>query len=87
MGLSKLARVVDVIAKIPQLQERMSKEIADVIEETAGPAGVAVVVEAEHMCMIMRGIKKVGSKTATTIFRGEMKDVEKMNQVLTMIKK
>ncbi|MDK2810154.1 MAG: cyclohydrolase [Petroclostridium sp.] len=69
-GLSKLARVVDSIAKRPQLQERLTGEIADVLMECLEPQGVAVVIEAEHLCMSMRGIKKPGSKTVTSAVRG-----------------
>jgi len=69
-GLSKLARVVDGIAKRPQLQERLTSEIADVLMECLNPQGVAVVVEAEHLCMSMRGVKKPGSKTVTSAVRG-----------------
>ncbi|MDK2800435.1 MAG: cyclohydrolase [Clostridiales bacterium] len=69
-GLSKLARVVDSIAKRPQLQERLTGEIADVLMKCLEPQGVAVVVEAEHLCMSMRGIKKPGSKTITSAVRG-----------------
>ncbi|MCK5780117.1 MAG: GTP cyclohydrolase I FolE, partial [Psychrilyobacter sp.] len=64
-GLSKLARVVDVASKKPQLQERLTSEIADTIETQLSPIGVIVVIEAEHMCMTMRGVKKAGSKTIT----------------------
>lgn len=73
MGLSKIARIVDIIAKKPQLQERLTSQVADVIMETINPLGVAVVVEAEHLCMTMRGIKKPGSKTVTSALRGIMK--------------
>lgn len=69
-GLSKLARVVDSIAKRPQLQERLTSEIADVLMECLEPQGVAVVIEAEHLCMSMRGVKKPGSKTVTSAVRG-----------------
>lgn len=72
-GLSKLARVVDTIAKRPQLQERLTSTIADTIMEKLQPYGVVVVVEAEHMCMTMRGIKKPGSKTITSGIRGIFK--------------
>lgn len=72
-GLSKLARVVDTIAKRPQLQERLTSTIADTIMEKLDPLGVVVVVEAEHMCMTMRGIKKPGSKTITSGVRGIFK--------------
>ena len=69
-GLSKLARVVEVSSKKPQLQERMTSEIADAIVKKLNPNGVAVVLEAEHLCMSMRGIKKPGSKTVTSVLRG-----------------
>ena len=70
VGISKLARVVEVIAKRPQLQERMTTQIADAIVEAINPEGVAVVVQAEHLCMIMRGIKKPGSNVITSAIRG-----------------
>ncbi|WP_366921860.1 GTP cyclohydrolase I FolE [Metallumcola ferriviriculae] len=69
-GLSKLARVVEGYAKRPQLQERLTSQIADSIMESLNPRGVIVVVEAEHMCMTMRGVKKPGSKTLTSAVRG-----------------
>ncbi|KPU27029.1 GTP cyclohydrolase [Caloranaerobacter sp. TR13] len=69
-GLSKLARVVETVAKRPQLQERITKTIADTLMEVLEPYGVVVVVEAEHMCMTMRGVKKPGSKTVTSAVRG-----------------
>ncbi|BEP29769.1 GTP cyclohydrolase I FolE [Helicovermis profundi] len=72
-GLSKLARVVDTVAKRPQLQERITTTVADIIMEKLNPYGVIVVIEAEHMCMTMRGIKKPGSKTITSAVRGIMK--------------
>ena len=70
VGISKLARVVEIIACRPQLQERMTTEIADAIDEGLKPAGVAVVVQAEHLCMVMRGIKKPGSNVITSAIRG-----------------
>jgi len=70
VGLSKLARVVEIIASRPQIQERMTTEIADVIMDGLQPSGVAVVVQAEHMCMIMRGVKKPGSNIITSAIRG-----------------
>ena len=70
IGISKLARVVEIIAKRPQVQERMTTEIADAIVEGIKPVGVAVVVQAEHLCMIMRGIKKPGSNVITSAIRG-----------------
>lgn len=69
-GLSKLARVVDIIAKRPQLQERLTSQVADTIMEVLDAKGVIVVVEAEHMCMTMRGVKKPGSRTLTSAVRG-----------------
>lgn len=69
-GLSKLARVVDVFAKRPQVQERLTSQIADTIVEHLDPAGVIVVIEAEHLCMSMRGVQKPGSETVTSAVRG-----------------
>lgn len=71
VGLSKLARTVEVYAKRPQLQERMTAQIADAIMDNLNAKGVMVVIEAEHMCMTMRGIKKPGSKTVTCVTRGD----------------
>ena len=70
VGISKLARVVEIVARRPQIQERMTSEIADAILEGLNPDGVAVVVQAEHLCMIMRGIKKPGSNVITSALRG-----------------
>ena len=70
VGISKLARVVEIIARRPQIQERMSTQIADAIVAGIGPQGVAVVVQAEHMCMVMRGVKKPGSNIITSAIRG-----------------
>ncbi|MFC2050801.1 GTP cyclohydrolase I FolE [Chloroflexota bacterium] len=70
VGVSKLARVVEIFAKRPQLQERMTSQIADAIVEVLQPDGVAVVVQAEHLCMTMRGIKKPGSNVLTSATRG-----------------
>lgn len=69
-GLSKLARVVDTFAKRPQVQERMTSQIADTIVSNLKPVGVMVVIEAEHLCMSMRGVKKAGSETITSAVRG-----------------
>lgn len=73
-GLSKLARLVDGFAKRPQVQERLTGQIADAIEEKLDPRGVAVVLEAEHLCMSMRGIKKPGSRTVTSSMRGQFRE-------------
>jgi GTP cyclohydrolase I len=69
-GLSKLARVVDVFARRPQVQERMTSQIADTIVENLNPQGVMVVIEAEHLCMSMRGVQKPGAITTTSAVRG-----------------
>jgi GTP cyclohydrolase I len=69
-GLSKVARVVDILAKKPQVQERLTTEIAEAIERALSPRGVFVVIEAEHLCMTMRGVKKPGSLTVTSAVRG-----------------
>ena len=74
VGLSKLARIVDVYARRLQTQETMTAQIADVIEEVLEPRGVAVLIEAEHMCMSMRGVQKQGSSTMTTQYRGIFRD-------------
>ena len=70
VGLSKLARTVDVFARRPQIQEKMTAQIADALEESLDPDGVIVMLEAEHTCMTMRGIKKPGSRTVTVARRG-----------------
>ncbi|MFH1075133.1 MAG: GTP cyclohydrolase I FolE [Candidatus Firestonebacteria bacterium] len=70
LGLSKVARLVDTVSKRPQLQERLTSQIADTLMKTIKPKGVLVVVEAEHLCMTMRGIKKPGSKMVTSAVRG-----------------
>ena len=70
VGISKLARVVDIITKRPQIQERMTTQIADAIVDGIGPQGVAVVAQAVHMCMIMRGVNKPGSNIITSAIRG-----------------
>ena len=69
-GLSKLARLVDVYAKRPQVQERMTSQVADSLVNVLEPRGVIVVVEAEHLCMAMRGVRKPGAKTVTSAVRG-----------------
>lgn len=69
-GLSKLARLVDVLSRRPQVQERLTTEIADVLERALKPRGVFVVIEAEHFCMSMRGVRKPGSETVTSAVRG-----------------
>lgn len=85
-GLSKLARVVDVIAKRPQLQERITTEVADVIEQALDPRGVIVQIEAEHLCMTMRGVRKPGAVTVTSAVRGLMRsDPKTRAEAISMI--
>lgn len=87
VGLSKLARTVDVFAKRPQLQEQLTAQIADALMDNLEPKGVIVMVEAEHMCMTMRGIKKPGSQTVTIVARGEFElDEALQNKFLQMVK-
>jgi GTP cyclohydrolase I len=86
-GLSKLARAVEAVAKRPQLQERITSTVADSIMETLEPHGVVVVVEAEHLCMTMRGVKKPGAKTVTSAVRGIFaKDPAARAEVFSLIK-
>lgn len=86
-GLSKLARAVEIIARRPQLQERISQQVTDAVETALAPRGVFVVIEAEHMCMTMRGIKKPGSKTITTVARGVYEsDAQLRQEVLQLMK-
>jgi GTP cyclohydrolase IA len=73
-GLSKLARLVDGFSKRPQVQERLTSQVADCLEQVLAPRGVLVVVEAEHLCMSMRGVKKPGALTVTSAVRGLMRD-------------
>jgi GTP cyclohydrolase I len=70
LGLSKIARIVDMMSRKPQLQERLTSQIADTLVRVIQPMGVAVVVEAEHLCMTMRGVRKPGSLTVTSALRG-----------------
>ncbi|MGQ9683511.1 MAG: GTP cyclohydrolase I FolE [Anaerolineae bacterium] len=70
LGISKIARVVDILARRPQLQERLTGQIADALMETLNPQGVGVVIEAEHLCMTMRGVRKAGSVVVTSASRG-----------------
>ncbi|MBS4191041.1 GTP cyclohydrolase I FolE [Bacillus sp. FJAT-49705] len=86
-GLSKLARAVEAVAKRPQLQERITSTVVEAIMEKLEPHGAMVVVEAEHMCMTMRGVKKPGSQTVTTAVRGIFAEDEKVRaEVLSLIK-
>ena len=88
VGLSKIARTLDVVAKSVQLQERLTAQIADVFMKELKPHGVMVLIEAEHMCMTMRGIKKPGTKTVTVVTRGVFNDDEKLqNQFYRMLER
>lgn len=80
-GLSKLARTVEVYARRLQLQEQMTAQIADALQEHLSPKGVMVMTEAEHMCMTMRGVKKPGSKTVSVVTRGQFVDNEKLQNM------
>ena len=85
-GISKLARLVDGFAKRPQVQERLTGQIADTLVEALHPAGVIVVLEAEHMCMSMRGVKKPGAKTTTRAVRGCFEtDADARSEALSLI--
>ncbi|MFF8394195.1 GTP cyclohydrolase I FolE [Streptomyces sp. NPDC016172] len=84
-GLSKLARLVDVYARRPQVQERLTTQIADSLMEILEPRGVIVVVECEHMCMSMRGVRKVGAKTITSAVRGQLRDPATRNEAMSLI--
>ena len=86
VGLSKLPRIVDVFSRRLQVQERLTKQILDCINNTLNPKGVAVVIEASHMCMMMRGVQKQNSTTTTSGFRGGFKDTETRNEFLNLIK-
>ena len=86
IGLSKLARIVNSFARRPQLQERLTAQIADFIEKEMNPKGVAVVIEAEHLCMTMRGIRAAGAETQTSAIRGTMrKDARTRAEVMTLL--
>lgn len=74
VGVSKLARMVEILARRPQVQERLVSQIADALVEGANPLGVAVVIEAEHLCITMRGVQKPGSKMVTSALRGAFRD-------------
>ena len=87
VGLSKIPRVVDVFSRRLQVQERLTHDILECINSTLHPKGVAVVLEARHMCMMMRGVQKQNSATTTSGFRGEFKHSETRNEFLRLIGK
>jgi GTP cyclohydrolase I len=84
-GLSKLARLVDIYAKRPQVQERLTTQIADAINQILEPRGVIVVIECEHLCMTMRGVRKPGSKTITSAVRGQLRDAATRAEAMGLI--
>ena len=87
LGISKLARAVEVFAKRPQVQERLTNQIADLIESIAAPRGVAVVLEATHTCMTIRGVKKPGSSVITSAMRGLFRtNVATRNELMNLIR-
>jgi len=85
VGLSKIARIVDVFARRLQVQERMTDQIVKSLDQTLNPLGVAVVIEARHMCMMMRGVQKQNSLTTTSAFTGEFQRVETRSEFLNLI--
>ncbi|WP_049567135.1 GTP cyclohydrolase I FolE [Streptomyces sp. SBT349] len=84
-GLSKLARLVDVFARRPQVQERLTTQIADSLMRILEPRGVIVVVECEHLCMSMRGVRKPGAKTTTSAVRGQLRDAATRAEAMSLI--
>lgn len=84
-GISKLARLVDVYAKRPQVQERLTTQIADALVEQLEPAGVIVVIEAEHLCMTLRGVRKRGAITVTSAVRGQLRDPASRAEAMSLI--
>jgi GTP cyclohydrolase I len=84
-GLSKLARLVDVYAKRPQVQERLTTQVADSLMELLDARGVIVVIEAEHLCMTMRGVRKAGARTITSAVRGQMLDATTRSEAMSLI--
>ena len=86
-GLSKIARLVDMLSKRPQVQERLTTQIADALDEALEPKGVFVVIEAEHLCMTMRGVKKPGSVTVTSAVRGRFRsDARTRAEAMSLIR-
>ena len=86
IGLSKLARIVNSFARRPQLQERLTAQLADFLEQELNPQGVAVIIEAEHLCMTMRGVRAAGSRTQTSALRGRMKaDARTRTETLSLL--
>ncbi|CAN5617343.1 GTP cyclohydrolase I FolE [soil metagenome] len=84
-GLSKLARLVDVYARRPQVQERITTQVADALTRLLQPRGAIVVVEAEHLCMTMRGVRKPGARTVTSAVRGQLRDPATRSEAMSLI--
>ena len=84
-GLSKLARLVDVYARRPQVQERMTTQIADALVEHLQPQGVIVVLECEHLCMAMRGVRRPGARTVTSAVRGQLLDPATRAEAMSLV--
>ena len=84
-GLSKIARLVDVYARRPQVQERLTSQIADALIDILKPAGVIVIIECEHLCMSMRGVRKAGAKTVTSAVRGILRDSVTRAEAISLI--
>lgn len=85
VGLSKIPRIVDVFARRLQVQERLTEQILNCIQDTLNPQGVAIVVEASHLCMMMRGVQKQNSVTTTSAFTGQFQNVETRNEFMNLI--
>jgi len=86
-GLSKIARLVDVYAKRPQVQERLTTQVADAMVRVLEPRGVIVVIECEHLCMSMRGVRKPGARTVTSAVRGALRETATRAEVMSLILK
>jgi len=84
-GLSKIARLVDLYARRPQLQERMTTQVADAMTQVVGARGVIVVIDCEHLCMSMRGVRKVGSRTVTSAVRGQLRNPATRAEAMSLI--
>ena len=84
-GLSKIARLVDLYAKRPQVQERLTSQVADALVDVLHPRGVLVVIECEHLCMSMRGVRKPGARTVTSAVRGQMRDVATRAEAMSLV--
>ena len=84
-GLSKLARLVDIFAKRPQIQEQLTTQVVDALVEHLEPQGAIVIIEGEHLCMSMRGVSKPGAKTITSAVRGQLRDSATRSEAMSLI--